>query len=104
MIRLSYFLTCTIALYLVGIYCLTTKRNMIRLVLGIEILINAANLNFIVFSTYWKPGFTDPFAHSIVIISIALAGCTSAVALLIVIYAYRHYGTLDIQKLKRLKG
>lgn len=104
MIHLSYFLACAIALYLVGIYCLTTKRNMIRLVLGIEILINAANLNFIVFSTYWKPGFTDPFAHSIVIISIALAGCTSAVALLIVIYAYRHYGTLDIQKLKRLKG
>ena len=104
MINLSYFLACTIALYLIGIYCLTTKRNIIRLILGIEILINAANLNFIVFSTYWKPGFTDPFAHSIVILSIALAGCVSAVGLVIVIYAYRHYGTLDVRELKRLRG
>jgi len=39
-----------------------------------------------------------------VIISTALAGCISAVALTIVVYAYRHYGTLDIRELKRLKG
>jgi len=98
LINLSYFLACTIALYLIGIYCLTTKRNIIRLILGIE------NLNFIVFSTYWKPGFTDPFAHSIVILSIALAGCVSAVGLVIVIYVYRYYGTLDVRELKRLRG
>jgi len=103
-ISLSHYLAFTLILYVTGIYCLATKRNMIRLILGIEILINAANINFIVFSTNWKTGFVDPFAHSIVIISTALAGCVSAVALTIVVYAYRHYGTLDVRKLKRLKG
>lgn len=104
MILLSHYIAFVAALYILGIYCLATKRNMIRLVLGIEILINAANFNFIVLSAYWKAGFVDPFAHFIVIVSTALAGCISAVALTIIICAYRHYGTLDIRKLKRLKG
>jgi NADH-quinone oxidoreductase subunit K len=104
MIPLDYYLALTFILYIIGIYCLATKRNMIRLVLGIEILINAANLNFIVFSAYWTPGFVDPFAHFIVIISTALAACVSAVALTIVVYAYRHYGTLNVQELRRLRG
>jgi NADH:ubiquinone oxidoreductase subunit K len=103
-ISLSCYLAFTAVLYVVGICCLATKRNMIRLVLGIEILVNAANINFIVLSANWEAGFVDPFAHSIVIISTALAGCVSAVALTIVVYAYRHYGTLDVRKLKRLKG
>jgi len=104
MISLSHYLAFTIILYIIGIYCLATKRNMIKLILGIEILINAANINFVVFSANWKDGFIDPFAHSIVIISTALAGCISAVALTIIVYAYRHYGTLDVRKLRRLRG
>ena len=104
MIELNYYIALAFALYVIGLYCLATKRNMIKLVMGIEILINAANLNFIVFSAYREPGFIDPFAHSMVIISTALAGCISAVALTIVVYAYRHYGTLDARKLRRLRG
>jgi len=103
MIRLEYFIALAFALYFVGLYCLATKRNMIRLVLGIEILINAANLNFIAFSVYRAEGFVDPLAHSTVIISIAVAGCVSAAALALIVYAYKHYGTLDIRKLRQLR-
>ncbi len=88
---------------MIGIYCLVTKRNMIRLLLGIEILINAANFNFISLA-HTIPGFVDPLAHSIVTVSIGLAASVSAVAIIIVVYAYRHYGTLDVHLLKRLKG
>jgi len=102
-ISLDFYVALSIVLYLVGIYCLATKRNMIKLVLGIEILINAANLNFIAFSAYRAEGFVDPFAHSVVIVSIALAGCVSAVALALIVYAYKHYGTLDVRKLSRLR-
>jgi len=104
MIDLSYYLGFAFSLYVIGIYCLATKRNMIRLMLGIEILVNAANLTFIALSAYAVPGFIDPLAHSIVIVSIALAGSVGAVALSIIVYAYKHYGTLDITELKRLKG
>lgn len=104
MIPLSYYLILTTGLYIVGMYCLATKRNVIRLVLGIEIMINAANLNFVVLSSYWREGFIDPLAHSMAMMSITLAGCISAAALTIIIFVYRHYGTLDIRELRRLRG
>src|SRR5208337_1991023 len=105
MIDLSYYLGFAFSLYAIGIYCLATKRNMIRLMLGIEILVNAANLTFITFSAYAVPGLLiDPLAHSIVIVSIGLAGSVGAVALTIIVYAYKHYGTLDMTELRRLKG
>ena len=103
MISLEYYVALSFALYFIGLYCLATKKSMIRLVLGIEILINAANLNFVAFSAYRAEGFVDPFAHSIVIISIAIAGCISAAALALVVYAYKHYDTLDVRKLRRLR-
>jgi NADH:ubiquinone oxidoreductase subunit K len=104
MIPLSYYLILTMGLYIIGMYCLATKRNVVRLVLGIEIMINAANLNFIVLSANWTEGFIDPLAHSIVMMSITLAGCISAAAFTIIIFVYRHYGTLDIRELRRLRG
>ena len=98
------YLACAIILYIIGLYCLVTKRNLIRLVMGVEILINAAHLNFIAFSAYWVPGFIDPLARSIVIVSIGLAGCFGAILLSFIVYAYRHYGTLDVRRMRELRG
>lgn len=104
MIPLSYYLMFTFTLFVIGFYCLVTKRNMIRLILGIELMVNAANFSFIVFSSYFHPGSVDLLAHSFVIISTALVGSVTAVALTIVVYAYRHYATLDVRELRRLRG
>jgi NADH:ubiquinone oxidoreductase subunit K len=104
MIDLSFYLMFAIVLYIVGIYCLATKRNMLRLIIGIEILVNAANINFITFAAYALPGFVDSMGHSFAAISIGLAGAVSAVALAIVVVVYRHYGTLDVDELNRLRG
>jgi len=104
MIDLTFYLIFAIALYMIGLYCLATKSNMLRLVLGIEMIINAANINFITFAAYAAPGFVDPMGNSFVSISIGLAGAVSAVALAIVVLAYRHYGTLDVKELRRLRG
>ena len=104
MIPIVHYIVGAVALYIIGMYCLASKRNMIRLVIGVEILINAAHLNFVAFSAYRAVGYIDPLGHAIVIMSIVFAGCVTAVALTIVTYAYRHYGTLDVRKLKRLRG
>lgn len=103
MIQLNYYLACSAALYIIGMYCLASKRNMIKLVMGLEILVNASHLNFIAFSTYRQVGYIDPFGHSIVIMSIGLTGCVIALALTIVTYAYKHYKTLDVRELRRLR-
>jgi len=104
MIDLSYYIFFAISLYAIGLYCLATKRNMIRLILGLEILSNAANVTLISFAAYAVPGFVDPLGHSMVVVSIGISGSVSAVALVLVIYAYKHYGTLDVQELRRLRG
>ena len=103
MIPLSFYIAGAVALYILGMYCLAVKRNMIRLIIGIEILINAAHLNFVAFSAYRTVGYIEPLGHSVVIMSIGFAGCVTAVALTIVTYAYKHFGTLDVRKLRRLK-
>jgi NADH:ubiquinone oxidoreductase subunit K len=104
MLDLTYYLIFSVILYVLGIYCLATKRNLIRLLLGVEILVNAANINFIVFAAYTMPGFVDSMGHSFAAVSIGLAGAVSAVALAVVVLIYRHYGTLDADELKQLRG
>ncbi|RLI05266.1 NADH-quinone oxidoreductase subunit K, partial [Candidatus Bathyarchaeota archaeon] len=47
---LIYYVACSVILFFIGVYCLIMKRNMIRLLMGLEIMMNAVNLNFIAFS------------------------------------------------------
>ncbi len=89
------------ALAVVGAYCVASRRNMIRSVIGIEIITAAVNLNFIAFGS--KAGNVDPLAQSIVFTLIVIGASIAAVALSIVINAYRHYRTLDLRKLSRLR-
>jgi len=100
----TLFLTCSMLLLIVGMYCLSTKRNMVKLVIAIEILINAANLTFIAFSSYRNPGFVDLLPQALTTLSITIAGCVTAIALTLVLNAYKHYKTLDARELRKLKG
>jgi NADH:ubiquinone oxidoreductase subunit K len=76
---------------------------MIRLLIGLEIMINAANLNFLAFSSNMVEGSLHPLANSFAVFSIGIGGCIIALGLVITIYAYKHYGTLDVRKLRRLR-
>lgn len=95
-------MACSAALYIIGLYCLVVKRNMIRLLMALELMMNAASLNFIAFSSYETEGFTHPLAHAFTIMSIGVGGCIVTLGLAITLHAYRHYKTLDIRKLRRL--
>jgi len=86
----------------IGLSCLMVKRDMVRLLIGVEILFNAANLLFIAFSTQ-TAGYIDPFAHSVVMMALVLDGTVIAVGLAMVLNVYKHYKTIDIRKLRRLK-
>jgi len=89
-------------LLMIGLGCLMIKRDMIRLLMGIEILFNAANLCFISFSTQ-TASYIDPLPHSIVMMAIVLDGAVISVGLVMVLNVYKHYKAIDIRKLRRLK-
>ncbi|MCK4438650.1 NADH-quinone oxidoreductase subunit NuoK [Candidatus Bathyarchaeota archaeon] len=100
--QLSVVLVFIFLQFVIGLGCLMVKRDMVRLLIGVEILFNAANLCFIALSSHLT-GFIDPLPQSIVMMAIVLDGSVIAVGLVIVINAYKHYGTLDVRKLRRLK-
>lgn len=89
-------------MFVIGLGCLMVKRDMVRILIGVEILFNAANLCFISLSTQ-TAGYIDPFAHSIVMMAIVLDGTVIAVGLAMVLNVFKHYKTLDVRKLRRLK-
>ena len=91
-----------ILLIILGIYCLSTKRNMIRLILGVEIMSNGAIVALVTFAST-PLGVIDPAILSLAILAIGISGCIAAVGLAIVIQAFRHYKTLDVRELKRLR-
>jgi multicomponent Na+:H+ antiporter subunit C len=98
---LSIYLSTSLLLIILGFYCISSKRNMIKTIIGIEIITSAINLNFITLG-FSKNG-VDYFAQSIAIISISIAACIAAVALSLILNAYRHYGSIDLRKLRRLR-
>ena len=104
---LHIYLIFALLFYLLGIYTLASNRNMIKLVIGIEILIAAVNLNFLAFGAFTFGPSTidaiDPMAQVFVILSICVGGAVAAIAMTLIRVAYRHYGTLDVRELRRLK-
>lgn len=90
-------------LFIIGVYGLATKRNIIKMVISIEIMINAGHLSFVTFSTNASIGFIDPFAQGFVLLSMAIGAVVISLALLLSIHVYRNYNTLDILALRRLR-
>lgn len=98
---LADFVFVSAVLFGIGIYGLVAKRSAIRLLFAVEIMINAANLNFVAFSQFlWK----DAVGQTIVLFSIALAAAEAAVILAIVVVAYRLHKDVDVSKLRDLEG
>ena len=94
------FVLVSVILVSIGIYCLVVKRNAVRMIFSIEIIANAANLNLIAFSRYLHNVQGQVFA----LFSIAIAAAEVAVALGIIIIAYRLYKQIDVEEFRSLKG
>lgn len=100
---LQHYLILSAALFAIGLAGAVTRRNAIMVLIGIELMLNAANLNFIAFWRY-NP---DPEAMRgvmFVIFAIAIAAAEAAVGLALIIAIHRHYKTAQVDKLDSLKG
>ena len=101
MILESWYILTAMILLFIGIYGIVVKRNAIKVVIGLEILTAGVHLNFIALGATAQSA--DPLAESIVIVSILIGACLATVALMFVIQAYRHYGTINLRKLRKLR-
>lgn len=90
-----------VLLLFVGIYCLLTMRNLIKLFIGVEVIAKAVTLALI--ATGYEKG-NILLSQSLAITFIVVEVSVVATALAIIINVYRHTGSLDIRKLTKLKG
>ena len=90
-----------IALLGIGIYCLISRRNLIQLIIGIEIIAKAICLSFI-FAGYLQGN--EQIAQAIVVTIIVIEAITAAVVMSLIVAAYRRTGSLDVKDFRRLKG
>ncbi|MGB9659874.1 MAG: NADH-quinone oxidoreductase subunit NuoK [Nitrososphaerales archaeon] len=95
------YIPASILLIVMGLYCIATKRDLIKIVLGLEIMTSGINLNLIAMGL--RSNGVDALAQSITLISMTIGACVAAVALAIIINVFRHYGTTDTKRLRRLK-
>jgi len=100
---LAGYLILSAFLFAIGLAGALTRRNGIIVLIGIELMLNAANLNFIAF---WRFGEHPEALTGIlfVIFSIGVAAAEAAVGLALIIAIYRHYKTTNIDEVKSLKG
>ena len=103
MIPLYYYLILSALLFAIGLAGALTRRNAILVLVGIELMLNAANLNFIAFWRY-SPNPDDLLGIMFVIFSIAVAAAEAAVGLALIIAIYYHYKTTNLDKMDSLKG
>jgi len=94
------FVIISIALLAIGIYGLAVKRNALRMLFAIEIVINAANLNLIAFARF----LPHSGGQTLALFSIAIAAAEVAVGLSLIIVAYRMWKNVDVAEFRSLKG
>jgi NADH-quinone oxidoreductase subunit K len=102
-IPLSYYIVFSALLFSIGFAGAVTRRNAILVLIGVELMLNAANLNFIAF---WRYGVAPEILTGMVvtIFSIAIAAAEAAVGLALVIAIYKHRKTMQVEKFDTLKG
>ena len=103
MTPLACYLLLSALLFSVGLGGALTRRNAIIVLIGIELMLNAANLNFIAF---WRYGQNAqiPTGIMFVIFSIGVAAAEAAVGLALIISIYRHYKTANVDQIESMRG
>lgn len=98
---LYHLLFISAALFFIGVYGFLTRRNLITMLMSIELVLNSVNLNFIAFNKYLWPQKLDGLFFAIFVVAIAAA--EAAVAIAIIINLYRSHHSIDVENAEELK-
>jgi NADH-quinone oxidoreductase subunit K len=99
-VRLAHFLIVSALLFSLGIYGIVTRKNAILVLMGVELVLNAANINLVAFSRYGGLNLDGQAAAIFVII---LAAAEAAIALAIVLNIYHRFQTVNVDEVSTLK-
>ncbi|HUW82013.1 MAG TPA: NADH-quinone oxidoreductase subunit NuoK [Phycisphaerae bacterium] len=101
-VTLQHYLALGAVVFCLGVLTMMVKRNAIGVLIGVELLLNAANINLVAFNHYTAPGALDGQLAAIFVI--VLAAAEAAVAIAILVNFYNNLITVDVDQGDRLKG
>lgn len=99
-VGLNHFLIVSSILFSFGIFGIVTRKNAVMVLMGIELILNAANINFVAFARFGSFGFNGQIMALFVIV---LAAAEAAVALAIVLNIYKTFATVNVDEIDKLK-
>lgn len=100
-VPLAHILIVSTALFFIGVYGFFTRRNLITMLMSVELILNSVNINFVAFNKYLHPQGQDGLFFSLFVIAIAAA--EAAVAIAIIINLYRTHKSIDVEDSNELK-
>ena len=100
-VGLNHYLVVSTILFCIGLYGVLTRRNAVAILMGIELMLNASNINLVAFNRYVAPGAVGGQTFALVIIT--LAACEAAVGLALVMAAYRSLETIHVDEINVMK-
>ncbi|MCF8242770.1 MAG: NADH-quinone oxidoreductase subunit NuoK [Melioribacteraceae bacterium] len=99
-VGLEHFLVISSILFSLGLYGVVTRKNAVMVLMGIELILNAANINFVAFSKYGNFGYDG---QAIALFVIVLAAAEAAIALAIVLNIYKTFANVNVDEIDKLK-
>ncbi|MCI0345433.1 MAG: NADH-quinone oxidoreductase subunit NuoK [Chloroflexi bacterium] len=97
---LHHFVGLSAILFALGLFCVLTRRNAIGILMGIELVLNSANVNYVAFARYGNGGYDGQIFAIFVIM---LAAAEAAIGLAIVLGIYQSFETIDVEATDRLR-
>ena len=100
-ISIYHIITVSTLMFFIGAYGFISRNNLITMLMAIELMLNAVNINFVAFNKYLHPENMQGHFYSLFIIAIAAA--EAAVAIAIIINLYRNLHSIDVEDVNNMK-
>jgi len=100
-IGITHWVVLSAILFSLGLFCVLTRRNALGILMGIELILNSANVNYVAFARYADTGYDGQIFAIFVIM---LAAAEAAIGLAIVLGVYQAFETIDVDATDRLRG
>ena len=100
-IHMEYYLVISTIMFFAGIYGFITRRNLLAILISIELILNSVDMNFVVFHRYLFPEQMEGLFFSL--FAIGISACETAVAIAIIINIYRNIRNIQAKNLNQLK-
>jgi NADH:ubiquinone oxidoreductase subunit K len=100
-IPVYYFLILATIMFFTGVYGFLTRRNLITILMSVELILNSVNINFLAFNRYLYPHKLEGMFFSLFVI--AVAASEAAVAIAIIINIYRRFSTINVEAVHEMK-